>query len=114
MVVDRCGLFDSSSTDEDIALRSLNKADRNGVNGDGVVLHVENGEAKIDEVVASLVMRTVRHWHDFQRIANRYGVGALAIFILLDGKDRSGRHWWEDLASVGQHAAIFNEEIQDL
>lgn len=102
VVVDRSGLFNSSAANEDFAGGCLDEADGDGVNGNRAILHIENGEAEINQVVARLVVRVVRHRHDFQRVADGHRVRVLAIFVLLNGKDGSGRSRWENLAAVGQ------------
>lgn len=114
VLVGRCGLFDSTSENKDFTRGSLDEAECNSVNRNRATLHIEDGEAEIYQIVASFVVRATRHWHNLQRIANRHRIGVLAILVLLNGKDQRGRIRWEYLLTVGQHAVIFNEEVQCL
>jgi hypothetical protein len=112
VVVDRSGLFNSSAANEDFAGGCLDEADGDGVNGNRAILHIKNGEAEVDQVVARLVVWVVRHGHDFKRVADGHRVGVVAILVLLNGEDGRGRNRWEYLAAVGQQAVVVDEEVQ--
>lgn len=114
VVVNRSGLFNSSAANEDFAGGCLDEAERDSVNGNRALLHIKNGEAEVDQIVARLEVRVVGHRHDFKRVADGNRIGVIAILVLLNCEDGSRRSRWEDLAAVGQQAVVVNEEVQCL